>query len=308
MAEKSITLAGSEIGAFADAVKELHEPKIVKVSSLGVDIHVLAHPMGVAVESVKPYLDEYLTAPERRRGVATVFDLQSFVLHVNRFKGKDSMLFAEPIRGNPKITAVFDYNEPGEDGEARFGEHRTVYPCPLSEEWVTWKNSNGRVMDQASFAEFIEANIVDVHDPDDAGDIVRDLVRKLDCTLASPSKLLDYSRGLQVRVSNRVINAVNLATGEATMNFESDHTDAAGQQLRVPGAFLLAIPVFRNGSPFKIAARLRYRVEGTVAKWHYKLFRAEETFDFAFTEACAQAQKETSLPLVYGKPEDVGDL
>lgn len=274
--------------------------------------------------SLKVYADEYRAHPERRSGTAEMLDLSSFIAHANRFKDVDSALFGNNDRSAPSLLAVLDYHErvnipfaaletePAAQPIApspRFGKHRTFYKFPLSDEWTAWHGHDGKPMGQADFAAFLEDRIGDVIPPpvDDGGgeatDAMSQLGRLLGGSFASPSRLLELSRGMQVHQGEKVRNAVNLSTGEVQVTYEAEHKDAAGAPLKVPNLFLIGIPVFRSGSPYEVAVRLRYRVrEGTVA-WHYQLYRADKVFDHAFQEAAKQAADETGLPLFIGKPE-----
>jgi len=100
-----------------------------------------------------------------------------------------------------------------------------------------------------------------------------------------------------------VQEVVNLQSGEGIVRFEATHSDATGSPLKVPAIFLIAIPVFRNGEFYRIAARLRYRkVNGRVVFW-YELWRTDRTFDHAFSEAVERVKTETGRPVLIGKPE-----
>lgn len=77
-----------------------------------------------------------------------------------------------------------------------------------------------------------------------------------------------------------------------------------GAPLAIPFAFLLAIPVFRSGAVYQVPARLRYRVRDAGVTWSFNLYRPERCLDDAFREACERAQKETSLSLFLGSPEE----
>lgn len=268
-------------------------------------IDVLVHREGdkTVIKSVKPFVDEYLTAPERRRGTAELGELASFIGHVKRFKDADSAIFADRDPKRPSLLAVLDYHRAGATSSPRFGEHRARYAFPLADEWTAWTGKAGQSLDQASFAAWLEDHLADVADPTQAGDGGREFLTLFSCAFASASKLLELSRGLNVHVGERVGNHVNLASGEATIAFVAQHADDQGKPLKVPGAFLLAIPVFRGGDLYKIPARLRYRVAQGAITWSFDLYRTPAVFDHAIGEACTTAQEETDLPVFVGKPE-----
>lgn len=295
------------------AVRAAGKPELIAlVLDDRLKAQVLAVPQGMRIEAIKGYLDAYRTEPERARGTAVLGDLESFIAHALRGKDKDSVLFARPglIEENtvraPAIEAVLNYNSPNVDDKdaPRFGDHRSRYDFPFSEEWKTWVKWNGKQLPQEVFAALIEDRLADVGDPDAASDeLSAFFFERLGVEFATPQKLIELSRGLSVHVGQKVRNAQNLASGEAQVQFVEEHSDEAGKPLKVPGAFLLAIPVFQFGALYQVAARLRYRVAGGGITWFYELHRVDRIFDHAFREACKKAEDETGLPLFMGSPE-----
>lgn len=294
-----------------DGLKELAEFERLNAEVRTLDIGgrlVAAVPGSASIKSIKPLLDEYLTAPERKKGIAKLTDVASFIGHVSRFKDADSALFANRDPKAPQLIGVLNYHEAG-PGAPRFGDHRAIYAFPLSKEWQSWHAANAQKMKQGEFAEFLENRILDVLVPPDISqdvdgiDTIVELQRLLGGTFAGPSKLLDLSRGMALNAEVKVKNAVNIGSGEVSVQFEETHADGAGAPLKVPSLFLIGIPVFEGGPLYRLAVRLRYRLAGGTLAWFYEIFRADKAFDDAFTEACAKAQTETALPLFYGSPE-----
>jgi hypothetical protein len=203
------------------------------------------------------------------------------------------------------MLAIYDYNH--EDGEARFGEHRAAYAFPLSEEWKAWTAKNETPMSQVEFAAFLENRIADVSEfiPEKTGEVARAFFQKIgiDVGVAAPARLLQLSRDFSVHADEKVRTAVNLNTGETVVHYEAAHVDEQGAPVKVPGAFLLALPVFKSGAPYEVAARLRYRKDGPSIKWSYQLYRTDLIFDHAFAEAFTAASDKTGLPLFQGSPE-----
>jgi len=318
--------SGTDAGAVIDFARDVGESEQFTVPVLDRDefgAQLLVLPRGRRVIDLEPYLEPFRAAPRRRDGVAIMRDIDSFVAHVNRFKDQHTALFADPTPSAPVIVAVLDYHEDGAAGAPRFGKHRTRYAFPLSDEWQAWTKSDGAKMSQADFAAFIEEHIQDIGDPASAGDTAKEFAELIQAQFASASKLLELSRGLNVTVESRVNQAVNLASGEVQMSFTEAHKDGASANasapIKVPGAFLVTIPVFKPGIQVrldshepektpklyrhKLAARLRYRVQGGHVTWWYSLYRVQENFDAAIAELCRYAQNETGVPLFVGSPE-----
>lgn len=258
----------------------------------------------IELESMKPFLDEYLEAPERRAGTAEVTTLASFVDHTKRFADPDSALFADDDVKAPSLTSVLDYHRAGASSDPRFGMHRAIYRFPISDEWKAW-TAPREPMKQAAFGEFLEDRCIDVLDPAAVGAGTTKLATTLGLTLADPVRLLELARGLAVNVETKVAGVMNLSSGEAQISFEEKHVGQGGTALKVPTGFVIAIPVFRSGAAYQLPVRLRYRVlpNGGGIVWLFQIARIEQAFRDALAEACTKASEETGLPLFYGKPE-----
>jgi uncharacterized protein YfdQ (DUF2303 family) len=305
--EHVIVQSKPEAEVVAELTKKGIEARVLTVHSPdGAEAEVLVLPASLTAKSIKELVDENRQAPLRRRGTAELTTLGSFIAHVNLFKNADSVIFADRTPSKPALLAVIDYNRHGPDGAARYGEHRARYDFPLSEELTVWRAMNGKGMPQEAFAGWIEDHLTDVSDPAGAQQGALAFAGLFGCAFASASRLLELSRGLSVHVGARVQNHVNLSTGETAVTFAEGHADDSGRPLKIPGAFLLGIPVFRGGAPYQIPARLRYRVASGSITWSYDLYRIDAVFDHAFDEACETAEEGTELPLFMGTPEAAG--
>jgi uncharacterized protein YfdQ (DUF2303 family) len=304
---------GSDLSEFADNMRRLApidiltivDPRADAISG-PTDKFLASVPAGRELKSLKPLLDEYLTAPERKKGTATVTTLDSLVELANREKGTNSVLFAQNSESAPSLLAVLNFHEAGADADAHFGDYRVSYGFPVSKEWKAWTGKNAGRMGQADFADFLENRILDVLDPPDADkpedQALIQLQAKLGGIFAGPTKLLELSRGMTVNLGGTVEQIVNLSSGEVSVQFKETHLDGKGAPLKVPSLFLIGIPVFDGGALYRLAVRLRYRKDGAALVWFYEIHRADRAFDDAFKEACERAQLATSLPLFYGKP------
>ena len=327
MAELSVNHRADNAALIDFAEKHLglkHERLTRDDLAAPVDIAVV--PRGLEVKSLKPLLDEYRLRPERRKGTATVQDLASLIALTKRFADIHSAIFAVRDPAKPSITTVLDYHEIVLDHDStnalpRFGQHRIHYPLPLSEEWKVWTGLHGKKLNQADFAEVIEDRIDDVLDlpnfltpigieqPDPAVELseaeqqLQSLARTLGTNYAGHSTLMALSRGLQIHAEHKAMSRVNLATGEDAIVFQEEHKGEDGGRLKVPGLFLIAIPVFDNGDRYRIAVRLRYRLLGGVVNWFFELYRHDRVWLHAFDQVTEETATATGLPLYLGTPE-----
>lgn len=311
---------GEVIREVAAIVDRSRKADLIEIIEPGTQI---AAPVIVSADGgIQPlpssYFDSYRDNPKYRAGNAAFTQLPSFIGHVNRFKTANSVVFAQDSRTDPALKAVYDYHEAvnvGSDGvddvaydEAlpHFMRHTASYRFPLSDEWIAWTENNSQPMAMKDFAYFIEDRIVDIFNAsgdDDLNDDIRQFMKATKGTLADAARLLDISRNLQINEASTVKNMVNISSGETEILFSSEHQDAAGQKLVLPSVFIIAIPVFKTGDCYKIAARFRYRKkDGGVVFW-YELYRTDQVIDHAFNEACEKVSQETELPLFYGSAE-----
>lgn len=263
---------------------------------------------GRTIKSLKSFVDEYLKAPERRRGTAKAFTTEAFIAIVRRFASENSLIFANPDKSAPSLTAVFDYSPEGGDAtKADWHQHRAVFSPRLSDEWTAWLAKNGKYMPQAEFAAFIEERAIDaiVPEPGEKLDAFAQLVQG---HFATPTELVALSRGLEINVGSVVKNAARTSSGEISVVFTEQHNDAGGQPIKVPNLFQIAIPVFYAGARFSIAAWLRYRVNGGSITWAYQLVQPEVVFQTAFDDIIEDVESgvksEDAKPMiVLGSPE-----
>lgn len=274
---------------------------------------------GVCVQVLDGVLkvqDERADAPRRLRGTATFTELPSFLAHVNRFKDAASVIFAD--LSTLKLTAVLNYHHgaghgvPGGPGAPRWADHKAVYTCPLAPEWVAWTALHDKGITQAHLAEFIDEHITDV-----IGEEGND-------NAPAPAKLLEGVRELNLHSAAKFQSAINLDTGEVQFKYEEEHKGGASGQMKLPRAFVIAIPVFKGGDRYRIEVRLKYRLKDAGITFFLALQLLDKVKDKAFSEVRQKAVEGyeitepateegsepkklhivgTGLPLYAGSPE-----
>lgn len=294
----------------------------------------LLHGKTPQLIDLKPFFDRWRERPTAKRGTASTLTVAAFVALTNRHKTRHSAIFADTDWRKPSLTAVIDYHEidvpegaekplaykidpggPTVEGtvtaEPVFLEvegprpdnlaHRIGYAFPLSEPWKAWVERDGVAMSQSDFAAWIEDHIMDLAAPTE--DEARTWGDLFQTTIATPSTLVQLSRGLQVAVEARLKNVVTLQSGAAQMVFEEEHRDADGRPLVVPGLFLLSVPAFFGGEPVRVPVRLRYRASGGRVTWFYQVFRPDEVITAEVARTLTTVRADTALPVYEGTPE-----
>ena len=138
---------------------------------------LMAVPNGFRLESVKKYLDEYLLAPERIKGTSRHSTTESLLNHFETFKLSGTAIFANGDARDPKVTVVYDYS--GSSIDPKYGDHRAVLDCTLSDEWKTWSARANVSMAQHEFAAFIEDNIGDIQPKSDLTDDANAILKEV---------------------------------------------------------------------------------------------------------------------------------
>lgn len=265
-------------------------------------------PQGFRTESLKRYLDEYLPRPERRTGTVVLTELSSLAEYINLYKAPETLVYIDDRNiTEPRIAVVFDEHEPlmpvkPPKPQPGWREHRAGYAFPLTPEWRAWVDVSKRPLTQAEFAAFLEDHVTDVVSPTDPGEPARKMAEDLGITLAGPAKLLELSRGLSINVDQKVVQAQNLSSGEGKLVFEETHKDAGGAPISVPGAFAIAVPVFRGGDLYRIPVRLKYRLTGGRLQWNLTPYRMDQVFENAIEGAAQDLRKKTAVTVLRGAP------
>lgn len=276
----------------------------------------IRHGNNPDVVDISRFFEAYRDRPARKTGTARALTLASFIELTKRHQTGHSAVFADTNWQNPSFTAVIDYHEVNDTGEAEdltaahalgapnFGKHRIHYDFPLSDEWKIWTDANGEAMTQLDFAVFLEDRIAELAAPFEAEAIA--LERDFATTIATPSQLIQLSRGLQVNVDAKVKNVQTLQTGEAQIAFEETHSDSDGKPLKVPGIFILSIAPFFMGQLIRIPVRLRYRVRAGAVVWQFQMVRPDQHITDRVRSDLHRVGVDTTLPTFEAQPEMTG--
>lgn len=280
-------------------------------------ISVAAHdgtPVEVVIcnasaDPIQAKLDAFALVPRSRAGKVEALDLDSFAALILRDYDAGSQVFADVSGPGVRFEAVLDYHRPvgaqptipgpvypiveadKARGGQRHGREIIAYAPALSDEWRAWTGQAGQAMSQGQFAAWIDEHLPDLADP-------RHLLNDPDSTaakfgaayggnvdnlfgFADPDRMVKLSTGLSVRESSVVKNVVNLASGEVSIQYETEHADGDGRPLAVPRRFLISIPVFKREAAYLVPVKLAYRKKGGALEWTLDLFRSDRFRDDA---------------------------
>lgn len=237
------------------------------------DREIAIVPKGYELHDLEQYLDNPVRMKERH----AFHDVESFILYCSDFRAGftngESRMFGSKV--NSTFTAIFDYTG--------WGEHTAKYTCPLSEEWKRWSGMSGKQTTQQQFAQFIEDNLPDVIEPEGAA-------------------MLEISRTLEAKKNVNFISNTRLRDSTVDFVFE-EKVEATAQKgsIKIPEVFKIKIPVYDNGEPHVLQAKLRYRLEGGKLSIWYELDRAHKVMEAAFQAVRKQIEDGLEVKALMGE-------
>ncbi len=203
--------------------------------------------------------------------------------YVNRFKNPDTLLFGH-IASNT-IVAAIDYHKMPEGApddvyaSARLLTHNATLQLGFSEEWKRWTGNNEKLMNQEDFAAFLEENQFDVTDPDGAS-------------------LLELSRDLEATTDRRVRSVVR--DGDTIkINFENENNVKTDDNVEMPSAFKIAIPVYFGEPVVEFECLFRRRTSPNLMLG-YKIIRMEAKKQKEFQRIVQAVSVDTNILALYG--------
>ncbi len=221
-------------------------------------------------------------APQRRKGISKLFDLESFLAYLERMKGPNSVVWA-----NPKVFALqaqFDYHPAGPDHtQAAWGEHGADYTCPRSPEWTFWTQGDGRDFSQDEFAQLVEDHFEEIRGGDG---------------FPASTELLEMARDLRIHSKGTFERKVDPVTGQFAMVAKEEHETTS---TKIHRAFRLGLRVFDGGDVYAVEARVRFRIHNGKPTFSYALYRRVEIERDAFNAVVTKVREK--LPVFLGESD-----
>lgn len=228
--------------------------------------------------------EQYGTHPRRPRGGATVHDPAAFVDLANRVTDdQHSSIYADHPAG--RFTLVV--NDHGAADLGGWRDHTVTLQLQTDPEWTAWVGANGKLIDQAAFAEFIEQYASSVVKPDAA-------------------TMLEVARSFTAARDVQFAQAVNLTSSDVQLRYEETTTARAGQKgtLDVPREFTLLLTPYLGVEPVEMVARLRWRLRDGHLAIGYQLHRPDLVARDAYSRMAASIAVTASAPLYWGVAPD----
>lgn len=235
-------------------------------------------------------LERYDDKPRRKRGDVTLHDAASFALYFRQHETSGTAVYAD-VR---KLTVEAVINGHGHSAGDRadgpgWGDHRAKLALRHSHEWRTWTANEG-LSGQKEFAEFIEDNYADIHEPDHA-------------------TMLEIASSIEASSTGQFEGRHRLQDGSVALRYTEQVDARAGQKgdLTIPETFTVGLRVFEGSEPVKMTARLRYRIREGKLAIGYKLERLDDVKERAFENVINKVELESGHTCLRGEsPAPVG--
>jgi len=220
--------------------------------------------------------------PDRKTGHRVVTDVPSLAAYLAKHGLPETEVWGRRDKGT--IQAVINAHESSETGEgadtngvAGWGDHTVTLALRHSDDWKDWTAADGKLVSQVEFAEFIED-----HRPNFGKPTAAEML-ELAQTFRSTNKV-------EFGSSHRV------KSGETSLQYAEVHDAKAGKkgELSIPDEISIAMPVYDQGKPYLLTARLRYRIQNGQLLLGFKLNRPKDTLQEAFDEVVDDVQRQTN--------------
>lgn len=271
---------GSDAEAIVNATYAAAEPSLLDPAQR----YAYVVPPGGSVKVVEPAEDSQLPVLTRVRGHSLVYEVDSFKWLWEKYSSGSSELFAHPKRH--RVTAVF--NADVSATEAGFRDHRAELVCELTPGWKAWAEMDGKLVDQETFANFLEDRLIDVVSPTGAA-------------------MLELAQSFEATTSVDFQSSQILASGQRQLQFKETVQARAGQtgQLEIPSVIELGLQPFEGGDRYRVNARFRYRISSGSLRIGVRLERPEDVLQEAFVGIADAVSSACAAPVLVGaSPEE----
>lgn len=211
--------------------------------------------------------------PDRKIGTYTVNDVASFAGYLAKHGQEHTEVWGS--RDSARIAATIDAHGSGAY-DAHHQGHEVRLQLRHSDDWKDWNTADGQWKSQVDFAEFIED-----HRPNFGKPTAAEML-ELAQTFRSTNKV-------EFNSSHRV------KSGETSIAYAEVHDAKAGKkgELTIPDEISIAMPVYDQGKPYLLTARLRYRIQNGGLLLGFKLNRPKDTLQTAFDDVVTAVQGST---------------
>ena len=234
-------------------------------------------PEGMKLQTLER-LDER-PRPEHMKASPSFDDAGSLVEYFNRFKDKESTLFAD--LDSSTIVGVIDHHEAKLDNGARYHDHVATFKAKHSPEWLAWVGMSGKRVSQEQFAIFIEDNAPDVQTP-------------------SAAVLAQMALNLEASGSSEFKSSKRLEDGSVHFHFAQE-VNGTSNGVPVPKEFAVLLRPYIGGEAVTMKAKFRFNKDGGRLTMGLDLMLIEQTKRAAFDSIVEKVAQGTERVVLWGR-------
>ncbi len=224
--------------------------------------------------------------PEFIHRAVTLLDVASFADYIDRNTDASGAGYAHGS-GVLEVWANIDARNVTAilDGHTGLRKHTATLALKVSREWAEWAAIDGKLLNQATFAQFIEDHMSTIAEP--GGALLVDICE----TLTGKTNVNWRSQTLG-------------RNGQRQFVYEETIEAKAGQKgdLAIPTELTLVLRPFQGADPVAIKARFRYTLTEGRLSIGVKLAEPERALEDAFSLIVDQVQESIPVHVNHGKP------
>lgn len=249
MSDEVLYSGGGDAQVIVDTAMDAAKPAVLDPTQ----IHHRVVPAGATGEVID--LERYLPAPRRERGSVRLQTVDDFVRYVQRHDDPAATTVWVDIDAHLVVAVLNDHTQE----DAQWGDHRATLQLKPTDEWTHWTSRDGKLLAQEDFAEHIEDGLAEIVSPDGA-------------------TMLEVAQSIQGTTKAEFKAAHRLSNGTIGVQYVEEQTAAAGAkgEIEIPERFELAIAPFLGEEPYRVRARLRYRIRSGDLAIGYRLDRPND--------------------------------
>lgn len=272
----------------AKALLEAFQKPAKIFSDTSTDLQRIALPPGWTMKELDDFV--YRDYPRRKTGNITLTTQDSFIDYITQHSIPNATsiyCYANYEMSVVRFLSVInDHLGPSEGGQ-QWRDHLAFFNPESSVEWKRWQGNNKKVMSQIEFASYIEENLRDIASVEG---------------MPTGQQLLEMALSFEANQDMRFKSAIRLQNGGVQMSFVQDDDSQTLAKMQMFDKISIGIPVFWNGDPYRIDARLRYRVRDSKLYFWYELIRPDKVIEDATKTLIASIKEKTNVFFYFGDP------
>jgi uncharacterized protein YfdQ (DUF2303 family) len=249
-------------------------------------------------------LEKFLEAPTRKRGQFYALTSDAFIDYIQLHRTNGTLITGLMTEKDGSFRAELDHHNPNRidfgakeqptvtitEGIPSWRTHHALLELRLTPEWMRWLGNNAKVLDQGTFAEFIEDNAPDITVPENS-------------RMPDSATMMTVATTLEAKTNVEFSSGVRLQNGTQQLTYNEVVNGQAGGEakLAIPERFALALAPFVGAPRYLLTARLRYYLSRGKVTFKYEFERPHKVIEDAFKAEAAKIATALGLPVLLGQ-------